>query len=84
MKVAFYSYKDVIPGLLGAWQQLADFSGQYDRESFEQVNAKCGSPLDITFLRAKLEASTAALAQGHEAVCLFVNDDANAEVMESF
>ena len=57
-------------------------SPQYDRESFEKVNLKRGSPLDITFLRPKLEASTAILAEGHQAVCLFVNDDASAEVKE--
>ncbi|RMZ85612.1 hypothetical protein DV737_g541, partial [Chaetothyriales sp. CBS 132003] len=38
--------------------------------------------LSYTFLAPRLEASTVSLAEGHEAVCLFVNDDAGAEVLE--
>ncbi|KAI9683807.1 MAG: hypothetical protein M1829_004141 [Trizodia sp. TS-e1964] len=55
---------------------------KYDKESFVQVNEKLGDKLHITFLKAKLDASTVSLAKDHQAVCLFVNDDAGAEVLE--
>lgn len=55
---------------------------EYDRESFERENASLGNPLDFTFLYLKLTPETAALAQNHEAVCLFVNDDASANTLE--
>lgn len=35
----------------------------------------------LTFLRPRLDASTAELAHGHDAVCIFVNDRADAETL---
>jgi D-lactate dehydrogenase len=39
-------------------------------------------PLELTFLEARLDPHTALLAKGHEAVCIFVNDDGGAETLE--
>ena len=36
-----------------------------------------------TTVQARLDVTTAGVAQGHEAVCLFVNDDASSEVEEA-
>ena len=36
--------------------------------------------MELNFLEVGLDAKTAALATGHEAVCIFVNDIADAEV----
>lgn len=36
----------------------------------------------LTFLKTQLSAETASSAAGHDAVCLFVNDDANSAVLE--
>lgn len=50
---------------------------EYDRQHFSEnyVNPK------ITFLRPRLSLETAALAQGHDAVCAFVNDDLSKDVI---
>jgi D-lactate dehydrogenase len=45
----------------------------YDRSSFVQANAAFG--LELTFLEPRLTKETAALAEGHEVVCSFVNDE---------
>lgn len=47
----------------------------YDRESFERINAEFG--LEINYHRSHLNANNVALAQGAEAVCIFVNDTAD-------
>ena len=39
---------------------------------------------DITYLESRCTPETASLARGHDAVCLFVNDEAPAEVVETF
>jgi D-lactate dehydrogenase len=54
-------------------------SKQYDREFFEKQNQ---NRFSFQFLEVPLQASTAVLAKGADAVCIFVNDDANAEVIE--
>ena len=51
----------------------------YDRESFGRVNASCG--FDICFHRSHLNARNVSLAQGADAVCIFVNDTADAETV---
>jgi D-lactate dehydrogenase len=56
----------------------------YDRQFLEAANAAAGSPHRLTFLEARLSAETAALARGAEAVCAFVNDRADAAVLEVF
>jgi D-lactate dehydrogenase len=67
--------------------RVAMFSTKpYDRRSFEEA---IGTPhiaslgLDFAWLEPRLSAETAPLAAGFEAVCLFVNDDANAEVIRA-
>jgi lactate dehydrogenase-like 2-hydroxyacid dehydrogenase len=62
--------------------KVAFFSAhKYDRASFELVNGDA-TDLEFTFLEPTLNTKTAILAAGHEAVCLFVNDDASAQALE--
>lgn len=51
----------------------------YDRTSFEQAAAS--SPFEICYHRSHLNARNVALAEGAEAVCIFVNDTADAETI---
>ena len=48
----------------------------YDRESFDRINADYG--IRIKYHRSHLNANNVALAQGSDAVCIFVNDSADA------
>jgi D-lactate dehydrogenase len=60
--------------------RVAMFSTKpYDRRSFEERNAPPGHA--ITYFEPRLSAQTAALADGFPAVCLFVNDEADAAVI---
>ena len=60
--------------------RVAVFSSKaYDREFLEAANA---SRHELRFFEPKLHAETAALAAGFEAVCVFVNDRLDAEVIE--
>ena len=52
----------------------------YDRFFFEEENRKYG--FDITFFEAKLRPRTVNVTAGFDAVCAFVNDELDAEVME--
>ncbi len=52
----------------------------YDRPSFEAYGERYG--VRFTFLETKLNEDTAALAEGYDAVCVFVNDTVNAAVIE--
>lgn len=57
------------------------FSSQtYDRESF--LAARLPANLQLHFQPARLTSETAALADGHEVVCAFINDDLSAPVLE--
>lgn len=47
----------------------------YDREFLERAN---GSRHELQFLEVRLTAQTASLAEGFQAVCIFVNDQADA------
>lgn len=51
----------------------------YDRESFDRIKPAYG--LDICYHRSHLNASNAVLAQGADAVCVFVNDTVDAETI---
>ena len=53
---------------------------EYDKPSFEYYGEKSG--VQFRFLETKLNEDTAALAEGCEAVCVFVNDDVNAAVID--
>ena len=52
----------------------------YDREYFERENEQ--GDHELVFQAARLDASTARLAEGSEAVCAFVNDDLGEPVLE--
>ncbi|NYT40086.1 2-hydroxyacid dehydrogenase [Sphingomonas sp. R-74633] len=53
----------------------------YDRRFLSEANAGFGH--DLHFLEPRLEPATAALAAGHGAVCVFVNDIVDAGVLEA-
>ncbi|SFQ34192.1 2-hydroxyacid dehydrogenase [Hymenobacter arizonensis] len=55
-------------------------SKQYDQQSFTEVNDQFGH--ELRFLAVPLNAQTAMLAKGAQAVCVFVNDRVDAEVLE--
>lgn len=60
--------------------RVAFFSTRsYERPVFEAANPVHGHTL--TFFDTGLDLSTAALARGHDAVCIFVNDHADAAVL---
>lgn len=48
---------------------------EYNESNFENVH-------EFEFIEAKLNKQTARLAQGFESICVFVNDDCNAQVVE--
>lgn len=52
----------------------------YDRESFEAANDGHGH--DLTYLDTRLDLRTSPLAEGHQAVCAFVNDDLSGPVVD--
>jgi len=54
---------------------------KYDRQFFEAMNSKYNH--ELTFLEPRLDATTAPLAHGFPAVCIFVNDKADAATLES-
>ena len=53
---------------------------RYERPVLEK--AAKGSTIEFTFLEPRLEAHTAVLGAGHEAVLIFVNDVADKRVRE--
>lgn len=61
--------------------RIAVFSARaYDRRFLAEANARHGH--DLQFLEARLDATTASLADGFEGVCAFVNDTVDADVVE--
>ena len=61
--------------------KLAFFDAKpYDIPSFEKYGGEAG--IEIKFYETKLTVDTAELARGCEAVCVFVNDDVNAQVID--
>src|SRR5689334_23736863 len=62
---------------VSAAMRVAVFSTKaYDRRFLEAANRGFGHRLD--YFEARLDASTAALAEGYPAVCVFVNDRVDA------
>jgi D-lactate dehydrogenase len=62
--------------------RIAFFSAKpYEREYFGRANEKQGH--EITYLESRLSAETALLAKGYEAICAFVNDQVDGEVLET-
>ena len=53
----------------------------YDRESFDRANASCG--FEVNYHRSHLNGNNTSLAQGADAVCIFVNDTADAATIRS-
>ncbi|HSG22329.1 MAG TPA: 2-hydroxyacid dehydrogenase [Azonexus sp.] len=61
--------------------KVAVFSAKrYDREFLNAANATAGHQL--RYFDAPLDVESAALAAGYDAVCIFVNDAANADVLK--
>ncbi len=55
----------------------------YDRTFLDAANRKAGSPHELRFLDLALDLPTSALAQGSDAICVFVNDRLSAPVLEA-
>ncbi|GAB3269560.1 2-hydroxyacid dehydrogenase [Parahaliea aestuarii] len=63
--------------------KVAVFSTKrYDRDFLERANVHHGHTL--TYLEPHLTGATASLAKGFDAACIFVNDHADAQVLEQF
>lgn len=56
------------------------YTKDYERPQYEALQREYGH--EVTFISAALDASTAPLASGHEAVCIFVNDVCDAPTVE--
>ena len=54
---------------------------RYDRRFFDAANADHGHTID--YLEPRLDDHSALIADGHDAACLFVNDDGSAKVIEA-
>ena len=52
----------------------------YDQNSFVKANAD--GLFEISFFETRLTEATCRLAEGHDVVCVFVNDDINAKVID--
>ena len=62
--------------------KVAVFSTKpYDQRYLQRANEEHGH--DLTFFEPRLVSDTAALAAGHDAVCAFVNDQMNADVLQT-
>lgn len=55
------------------------YAKEFEKPQFDAVNAKLGH--EITYIDAALNSSTAPLAKGFDAVCIFVNDKCDAETV---
>jgi D-lactate dehydrogenase len=61
--------------------KVAVFSSKsYDREFLTAANQSHGH--DLVFLEPRLTPATAFLARGHEGICVFINDQLDAETIE--
>lgn len=64
--------------------RVAVFSARrYDQDALTQASQTLGSPHKLVFLESTLDETTASLAHGFDAACLFVNDRGTAPVVES-
>ncbi len=64
--------------------KVAVFSAHpYDRNFLEEANQREPVPFDLIYQEASLSLQTAAFAQGCDAICIFVNDMADAGVLEA-
>lgn len=53
---------------------------EYDKKLFDEYNKKYG--YEITYLESRLNKETAPLAQGYDAICIFVNDVVDGETIK--
>ena len=61
--------------------KIAFFSTRkYDREFFEKANTY---DFELSFFEPKLSSTTVKLAEGYDAICVFVNDKLNKEVIDA-
>lgn len=61
--------------------KIAVFSTKpYDRQFLEQANQRHGH--ELFFYEARLNEQTASLAEGSDAICVFVNDQVNAQAID--
>lgn len=56
------------------------YAKDFEKPQFDDVNKSLGH--EITYIEAALNASTAPLAEGHDAVCIFVNDKCDAATIK--
>ncbi len=62
--------------------KIAVFSARrYDRDFMNAANERSMTPHETSYFEASLQLETASLAAGYEAICIFVNDKASAEVL---
>lgn len=63
--------------------KVAVFSSKsYDREFLDSANAAANAGHELSYFEVKLGLQSAVLAAGHEAVCAFVNDQLDRNVLE--
>ncbi|MGC9526301.1 MAG: 2-hydroxyacid dehydrogenase [Limnospira sp.] len=63
--------------------KVAVFGSQiYDRRFFDEANSRRETPHELVYFEARLRSRTAPLASGFPAVCIFVNDEADAETLK--
>eukprot|EP00930_Biecheleria_cincta_P105069 TRINITY_DN9759_c0_g1_i1.p1 TRINITY_DN9759_c0_g1~~TRINITY_DN9759_c0_g1_i1.p1 ORF type:complete len:829 (-),score=148.58 TRINITY_DN9759_c0_g1_i1:26-2461(-) len=65
----------------GAYKVAVFSTAPYDQESLQGMNTELGTGLSFSFFGAGLGPDTVPLAAGHDAVCIFVNDDCSASVV---
>ena len=83
MKIAFFGTQKVwVPAQKSrGTHQRSSFIYKYDMECFNAVNSEY-SDLKFTFFDVLLDESTAQLAAGHDALCIFVSDICNEPVLQ--
>ncbi|RPA99237.1 hypothetical protein L873DRAFT_1807147 [Choiromyces venosus 120613-1] len=57
-------------------------SKEYDIDSFSDANDNNNTGIELNFLESRLQKPTIPLAAGHDAVCIFVNDCCDEDVLE--
>jgi len=65
----------------GVYKVAVFSTAPYDQKSLQGMNTELGTGLSFSFIGAGLGADTVPLAAGHDAVCIFVNDDCSASVV---
>lgn len=53
----------------------------YDHEFLDQANSRAGNPASLTYCEARLNVETARFARGFDAICAFVNDALDEDVL---